>query len=67
MFDINKFVSKHITKRDKSLFLEDIESNRPPSKRQSRQEVCVIGGAGSIGSSFIKPSSPSSHLRLIVD
>lgn len=67
MFDINKFISKQITKRDKSLFLEDIESNRPRLEEAiSGKRVCVIGGAGSIGSSFIKALLPFKPSSLVV-
>ena len=67
MFDINKFISKYITKRDKSLFLNDIESNRQQLEEVIRDKrVCVIGGAGSIGSSFIKALLPFRPSSLVV-
>jgi FlaA1/EpsC-like NDP-sugar epimerase len=67
MFDINKFISKHITKRDKSLFIKDIEANRHQLEEAIRDKrVCVIGGAGSIGSSFIKALLPFRPSSLVV-
>ena len=67
MFDITKFISKHITKRDKSLFINDIESNRLQLEEEIRDKrVCVIGGAGSIGSSFIKALLPFRPSSLVV-
>ena len=41
--------------RSVSLFMADIETNKEELKREIEDKsVCVIGGAGSIGSSFIK-------------
>ena len=55
MFNLDKFISDSVTFRPRSMFLEDIESNRETLIREIKgKKVCVIGGAGSIGSSFIK-------------
>lgn len=55
MFSLDKFISDKITKRKISLFAEDIESNSEELHNEiAGKKVCVIGGAGSIGSSFIK-------------
>ena len=55
IFDIDGFISDKITKRPVSMFAQDIESNRDTLTREIQgKSVCVIGGAGSIGSSFIK-------------
>ena len=55
MFNITHFINRHVTGRANSMFLEDIISNKETlSKEINNQKVCVIGGAGSIGSSFIK-------------
>ena len=55
MFDLEKFISRHVTFRDVSMFAADIEANRETLSREIQgKKVCVIGGAGSIGSSFIK-------------
>lgn len=44
-----------MTFRPTSMFAADIEANRNILTREIRgKKVCVIGGAGSIGSSFIK-------------
>ncbi len=55
MFNLNQFINEHVTKRTVSMFSADIEMNREElrSKIQGKS-VLVIGGAGSIGSSFIK-------------
>lgn len=55
MIDIDKFIATHITKRDSSLFLDDICHHLDHlKKRIDNKSVLVIGGAGTIGSSFIK-------------
>ncbi|MBP3817418.1 MAG: hypothetical protein J6H31_03875 [Butyrivibrio sp.] len=59
MFDLNQFIGKYVTKREKSMFLKDIEVNRETlMKKIAGKTVLVIGGAGSIGSSFIKAILP---------
>ena len=55
MFNLEKFIADSVTFRARSMFLDDIETNREIlSKEIKDKKVCVIGGAGSIGSSFIK-------------
>ena len=55
MFNLDKFIADSVTKRQVSMFAEDIEANREELTREIKdKKVCVIGGAGSIGSSFIK-------------
>lgn len=67
MIDINHFISKHITKRESSMFLEDVKANKIKlSKRINDKSVLVIGGAGTIGSSFIKELLPFKPKKLIV-
>ena len=67
MFNLNAFISDNVTFRQKSMFLQDIADN----EERLRQEVegkslCVIGGAGSIGSSFIRAILPFRPSKLIV-
>ena len=55
MFNLNQFISIYITKRSSSMFAPDIEAYKLELSREIKNKsVCVIGGAGSIGSSFIK-------------
>jgi FlaA1/EpsC-like NDP-sugar epimerase len=55
MFNLEKFIANSVTHRPESMFLPDIEKNREQLSREIKgRSVCVIGGAGSIGSSFIK-------------
>ena len=55
MRNLDSFIKKHITHRSISLFAADIKTNKEMLTREIKgKKVCVIGGAGSIGSSFIK-------------
>ena len=55
MFNLDIFISDSVTKRPVSMFASDIEANKEKLTQEIKdKKVCVIGGAGSIGSSFIK-------------
>ncbi len=55
MFNLDKFISDSVTFRPVSMFAKDIEANNDVLTQEIQgKKVCVIGGAGSIGSSFIK-------------
>ena len=55
MFNLDKFISDSVTFRPSSMFAADIEANKEKLTEEIKgKKVCVIGGAGSIGSSFIK-------------
>ena len=55
MFNLEKFIADSVTYRKESMFAADIEANGETLTREIKgKTVCVIGGAGSIGSSFIK-------------
>ena len=55
MFNLDKFISDSVTFRPVSMFAPDIEANKEKLTEEIKgNKVCVIGGAGSIGSSFIK-------------
>ena len=55
MFNLDKFISDSVTFRPSSMFEADIRANAEILTREIEgKSVCVIGGAGSIGSSFIK-------------
>lgn len=54
-FQIESFISQYVIKRSKSMFADDIgKYDEQLRKRINEKSVLVIGGAGSIGSSFIK-------------
>jgi len=53
--DINNFIKKHITRRQESLLQADLDNYDPILRQKiNGKRVLVIGGAGSIGSSYIK-------------
>lgn len=55
MFNLNKFIVDSVTSRPVSMFAADIEANKVKLTKEIKgRKVCVIGGAGSIGSWFIK-------------
>ena len=55
MFNLDKFIADSVTFRPVSMFAPDIEANAEKLTQEIKgKKVCVIGGAGSIGSSFIK-------------
>lgn len=55
MFNLNKFIADSVTFRPVSMFAADIEANKDKLSAEIKgKKVCVIGGAGSIGSYFIK-------------
>lgn len=67
MIDIKKFIANNVTMRQQSMFLADIEANMQQlSIKIKNKSVLVIGGAGSIGSSFIKAILPFKPAALVV-
>ena len=67
MFNLERFIGKFVTKREKSMFAGDIEVNKEVLSREIQGKgACVIGGAGSIGSSFIKALLRFEPKQLIV-
>ncbi len=67
MLNIQKFISENVTFRKESMFKADIEQNKESITREVEgKSLCVIGGAGSIGSSFIKAILPFKPSKLIV-
>lgn len=67
MFDLNKFIGQYVTKRSQSMFMDDINAHREELTRKiAGKSVLVIGGAGSIGSSFIKALLPFRPATLVV-
>jgi len=67
MFNLDSFIAINVTNRKKSMFIEDIEENRKTmTERIAGKTILVIGGAGSIGSSFIKAILPFKPAALVV-
>lgn len=67
MFNINQFVRTSVTGRQVSMFAQDIEANRDQLSREIEgKSVLVIGGAGSIGSQFIRAICQFKPAKLVV-
>jgi len=67
MFNLDKFIADHVTSRATSMFAVDIEANKEKLTEEIEgKSVCVIGGAGSIGSSYIKAVLKFKLSKLVV-
>lgn len=67
MFDLDSFISKYVTKRPISMFYEDIQNHKGELEKKIKgKTVLIIGGAGSIGSSYIKAILPFQPKTLVV-
>ena len=64
---IDDFINKYVTHRPSSMFMPDIDKKSETlTKKISGKTVLVIGGAGSIGSSYIKAILPFKPKTLVV-
>lgn len=67
LLNIEQFTKEHVIERKESLFSSDIYLNRESlSKEIKDKSVLVIGGAGSIGSSFIRAVLRFKPSKLVV-
>lgn len=67
MFDLDSFISREVIKRPESMFLDDIKDNTEALiNKIEGKSILVIGGAGSIGSSFIKAILPYRPASIVV-
>ena len=67
MFHLAQFIKDHVTGRQTSMFAADIEANRERLTDEiAGKSVLVIGGAGTIGSSFIRAILPFRPAALTV-
>jgi len=67
LIHIDKFISEHVTERDVSLFQKDlIDFHQVLVDKTNGKSALVIGGAGTIGSSFIKALLKFKISRLFV-
>ena len=67
MINIEQFIAEHVTGRRQSLFAADMQaSDAALSKEIQHKSVLVIGGAGTIGSSFIKALLAYKPAKLVV-
>lgn len=67
MLNVNQFIADCITGRPQSMFAADIEANKDKLKEEIEgKSVLVIGGAGTIGSSYIRAVLPFRPSKLVV-
>lgn len=67
MFNLEKFIEEKVIYRSQSMFANDIEDHKEILKQKIEgKRVLVIGGAGSIGSSFVKAILPFRPSTLVV-
>lgn len=67
MLDVNQFIAAHITGRTESMFAADIEANKEKLGEEIEgKSVLVIGGAGTIGSSYIRAVLQFRPKKLVV-
>ena len=67
MFKLDKYICEYVTNRPQSMFQKDIENHYAELEKKIKDKtVLVVGGAGSIGSSFIKAILPFRPKTLIV-
>ena len=67
MFNVSCFINQNITGRKESMFLPDIYSHRTEIQNLVEgSKVLVIGGAGTIGSSYIRAILPFRPKQLFV-
>ena len=67
MFDLTQFINQSVTHRNGSMFVRDIEQHKDELQATiAGKSVLVIGGAGSIGSSFIRAILPFLPAELVI-
>lgn len=67
MFNLQKFINENVIFRKESMFKKDlIDNDNELKKALNNKSVLVIGGAGSIGSSYIKALLHYSPKSLVV-
>ena len=65
--NISEFIKNYVTKREKSFFENDLINNREKLLKEIKgKSILVIGGAGTIGSSYIKAALRYHPSELIV-
>ena len=66
-FDLERFIKTYVTKRSESLLASDfLKYNSELQHRINGRKVLVIGGAGTIGSSYIKAILKFNIAKLVV-
>ena len=67
VLDLDIFIKRYVIKREESLLIKDFQKyNTEMQKRINGKSVLVIGGAGTIGSSYIKAILKFNIRKLVV-
>lgn len=67
MFNLDNFIANNVIMRPQSMFLREIKDNKNTlTAKIQGKSVLVIGGAGSIGSSFVRAILPFRPASLVV-
>ncbi len=67
MLNLELFINEYVTKRQESMFEPDVENNCDELREKTENKsVLVIGGAGSIGSSFVRAVLPYKPAELVI-
>ena len=67
MFYLDQFIHQYVIKRTRSLFFDDLDYYKTTLKTMIEGKTAlVIGGAGSIGSSFIRALLPFKPMSLVI-
>ena len=67
MFNLDSFINEYVIKRSRSMFIDDIDAHSDElSSSIGKKSVLVIGGAGSIGSAFIRAILPFDPSELVI-
>jgi FlaA1/EpsC-like NDP-sugar epimerase len=65
--NISEFINNYVTKREKSFFENDLINNKEKLTKEIKgKSILVIGGAGTIGSSYIKAALRYHPSELVV-
>ncbi|MCR5591988.1 MAG: polysaccharide biosynthesis protein [Lachnospiraceae bacterium] len=67
MFNLDSFINEYVIKRERSMFIDDVNDHEGKLReRIENKSVLVIGGAGSIGSAFIRAILPFDPSELVI-
>jgi FlaA1/EpsC-like NDP-sugar epimerase len=67
LFNVERFIAEKITGRNQSLLAQDFQAHRQSLKEKIQgRSILVVGGAGTIGASYIKSLLPFKPAKLVV-
>jgi len=67
LFNVERFIAEKITGRNQSLLAQDFQAHRQSLKEKIQgRSILVVGGAGTIGASYLKSLLPFKPAKLVV-